>query len=145
MKVHLRDASAGPATVERRGEHEPVNIDPVVSTVLRWGVLAAAALILAGVAFYVAASGARAILFAPRGVPPGAEANPTSLRVVLDELSPRQPAAVTDLGLLLLIVTPVVNVAIVLIAFVLERDWMYVGLAGFVLAMLMVGFVVGRA
>jgi uncharacterized membrane protein len=124
---------------------ELVNIDPVIGTVLRWGVLLAAAVILTGVALYVIQAGLRPIVFAPRGVPPGAESNPTSVRAVLDELGPRQPAAVTDLGLLLLIVTPVINVAIALAAFALERDWMYVGIAGFVLAMLIVGFAVGKA
>lgn len=122
-----------------------VGTEAVISTVLRWGVLASAAIILLGIALYVAEAGPGAILFAPRGVPSGVDRDPTSLRVVLDELIPHQPAAVTDLGLLLLIVTPVLSVAFSLAAFVVERDWMYVGFAAFVLAMLMVGFALGRA
>lgn len=128
-----------------RGDGEFVNIDPIISTVLRWGVTLAASIILLGVVLYVAEAGWRAILFAPRGIPPGAESAPTSVRVVLDGLGPREPAAITDLGLLLLIVTPVITVAISLFSFVHERDWMYVGIAGFVLAMLMIGVFVGRA
>jgi len=120
-------------------------IDRIISTVLRWGVLTAAAIIVAGVVFFVAEAGPRAILLAPPGVPSGADQDPRSFRVVLDLLSPRQPAAVTDLGLLLLIITPVVSVAISFAAFAAERDWMYVGIAGFVLAMLAIGFALGRA
>lgn len=122
-----------------------MDTEAVISTVLRWGVLAAAAVILVGIALYVAEAGPGAILFAPRGVPPGVDRDPTSLRIVLDELIPHQPAAVTDLGLLLLIVTPVLSVAFSLASFVVERDWMYAGFAAFVLAMLMVGFAIGRA
>jgi uncharacterized membrane protein len=122
-----------------------VNVDPVISTVLRYGVGLAAGIILLGVVLYLADAGWSAILFAPRGIPPGAETDPTSLRVVLDRLGPREPAAITDLGLLLLIVTPVITVGIALFSFVRDRDWMYVGIAGFVLAMLMIGVFVGRA
>ena len=78
-------------------------------------------------------------------VPAGAEQDPRSLRVVLDALLPPQPAAVTDAGLLLLMVTPVVSVGISAVAFAVRRDWLYVALAGFVFTMLMVGFAIGRA
>jgi len=101
--------------------------------------------ILLGIVLYVVEGGVRPILFAPRGVPAGVELDPHSLRVVLDRLGPREPAAVTDLGLLLLIVTPVASVAIALVAFARERDWMYVALAAFVFAMLMLSFVHGKA
>lgn len=146
MKTHTTHAGATPFDAVHVPQHRaPVNIDPIVSVVLRLGVLLAAAIIMAGIALYVAQAGPRPILFSPRGVPVGTEANPRSFRVVLDELGPRQPAAVTDLGLLLLIITPVINVAIAVGAFAVERDWMYVGLAGFVLAMLIIGFAVGKA
>jgi uncharacterized membrane protein len=142
----MRADSAKPAEVSGlRGDGEFVNVDPVISTVLRYGVALAAGFILFGVVLYVTDAGWRAILFAPRGIPPGAETDPASLRVVLDRLGPREPAAITDLGLLLLIVTPVITVGIALFSFVRERDWMYVGIAGFVLAMLMIGVFVGRA
>jgi uncharacterized membrane protein len=119
--------------------------EAVISTVLRWGVVASAAIILLGVALYVMQAGPQAILFAPRGIPPGADRDPASLRAVLREVSPPQPAAIADLGLLLLIVTPVLSVAVLTVAFAVERDWMYVGFAVFVLAMLMVGFALGQA
>ena len=115
-----------------------------ISAVLRWGAVLSAVIILLGIVLYVGQAGPRAVLFAPRGVPPGAETDPASLRAVLDAVIPPQPAAVTDLGLLLLIVTPVLSVAVSAAEFARARDWMYVGFATFVLAMLMVGFALGR-
>ena len=85
------------------------------------------------------------MLFAPRGAPASWKADPQSLHVVLNGLTSAQPAAVTDLGLLLLMITPVVSVAIAVVAFAARRDWLYVAIAGFVFAMLMLGFAIGSA
>ena len=112
---------------------------------LRWGVLFSAAIIFLGIVLYVAQAGPRAILLAPRGIPPGVDRDPTSLGDVLRGMITPLPAAVADLGLLILIVTPVLSVALAAAAFAAERDWMYAGFAAFVLAMLMVGFALGRA
>ena len=121
------------------------SVDALISRVLRWGILVSAAVILAGVGLFIAHGGVRAILLTRAQVPAGAEQDPRSLRVVLDALLPPQPAAVTDAGLLLLMVTPVVSVGISAVAFAVRRDWLYVALAGFVFTMLMVGFAIGRA
>ncbi len=120
-----------------------VRIGPVLSAVLRYGVLVATFVILCGVAAFIAEGGLRAILLAPRGIPAGADADPRSLGVVLDDLITRRPAAITDLGLLLLIAIPVLNVIAAAITFAVEGDWMYVRIATVVLAMLIVGFVLG--
>ncbi len=121
----------------------PVRIERVLSAVLRYGVLVATFVILCGVAAFVAEGGLRAILLAPPGIPAGADADPRSLGVVLDDLITRRPAAITDLGLLLLIAIPVLNVIAAAITFAVERDWMYVRIATVVLAILIVGFVLG--
>ena len=126
----------------RDGE-KSVGVEPVLDAVLRYGVLVATLVILCGVALFVAEGGLRAILLAPPGIPAGADADPRSLRDVLDDLITRRPAAITDLGLLLLIAIPVLNVIAAAITFAVERDWMYVRIATFVLAMLVVGFVLG--
>lgn len=136
---------AGGPAVSESPVRELAAIDAVIGRVLRTGVLAAAAVITAGVVLFAVHGGARAILFSPVGVPAGSEQDPHSLRVVLDELLPPQPAAVTDAGLLLLMVTPVVSVAISVAAFAARRDWLYVAIAGFVFTMLVVSFVIGRA
>jgi uncharacterized membrane protein len=48
------------------------------------------------------------------------------------------------LGLLLLIATPVVRVAVSVVAFLLERDWVFVAITSTVLALLILSFFLGR-
>ena len=48
-------------------------------------------------------------------------------------------------GLVLLIATPVVRVAFMLIAFVVQRDRVYAAISGLVLALLLYGLLLGRA
>ena len=53
--------------------------------------------------------------------------------------------AVIMAGLLLLIATPVMRVAVSIVAFVVERDWVFVIVTSFVLAMLILSFFLGKA
>ena len=48
-------------------------------------------------------------------------------------------------GLLLLIATPVMRVAVSIVAFLVERDWVFALVTAFVLAMLILSFVLGKA
>jgi uncharacterized membrane protein len=118
----------------------------VLGAVLRAGVLLSAAIILFGVALFVHQRGVGVILLGPRGVPVGAEDDPTTVRELLSAIvgNARVPAAVTDVGLLTLMVTPVLSVIVSLVSFALARDWTYVTLATVVLCMLALGIVVGH-
>jgi len=140
----VQTESAGSIGPQRGGQSSALAREVTISAVLRWGAVVSAVIILLGIVLYVGQGGPRAVLFAPRGVPPGAETDPASLRAVLEAVIPPQPPAVTDLGLLLLIVTPVLSVAVSAAEFARARDWMYVGFSTFVLAMLLVGFALGR-
>jgi uncharacterized membrane protein len=53
--------------------------------------------------------------------------------------------AIVQLGLLLLIATPVARVAFTLVAFALQRDRTYVCITTIVLALLLYGLLLGRA
>jgi uncharacterized membrane protein len=55
------------------------------------------------------------------------------------------PRAIIQLGLVLLIATPVLRVAFTLVAFVLQRDRKYVVVTAIVLTLLLYGLVFGRA
>ena len=118
----------------------------LLGTVLRAGVLISAAIILLGVVLFVHRRGIGVILFGPRGIPAGAEEDPSTVRQLLDAFSGNAhvPAAVTDIGLLTLMVTPVISVAVSLVSFARARDWTYVVLASVVLGMLALGILVGR-
>jgi len=52
---------------------------------------------------------------------------------------------IVQLGLLLLILTPIVRVAFTLVAFVLQRDGTYIVVTTIVLALLLFGLVFGGA
>jgi uncharacterized membrane protein len=108
----------------------------VIGTLLRWGVILAAAMVLAGGALYFG-SCASAIpdykVF--HGVPP-------ELRVVtgiVREAVSLNPLGLIQFGLLLLIATPVARVAFSVVAFALQRDRTYVVVTLFVLGVVLLG------
>lgn len=53
--------------------------------------------------------------------------------------------AIIMAGLLLLIATPVMRVAVSIVAFLVERDWVFALVTAFVLAMLILSFLLGKA
>jgi uncharacterized membrane protein len=55
-----------------------------------------------------------------------------------------RPRAIIQLGLLLLIATPIARVALAGFVFFKSRDWVYVAVSSFVLALLLFGLVTGK-
>jgi uncharacterized membrane protein len=68
-----------------------------------------------------------------------------SIAGILRGVGTMQSQAIVQLGLLLLIATPVARVAFTLVAFVLQRDRTYVAVTALVLALLLYGLVFGHA
>jgi uncharacterized membrane protein len=68
-----------------------------------------------------------------------------SLRELFRGLLHLRGEAIIMAGLLLLIATPVMRVAVSIVAFIVERDWVFVVVTSFVLAMLILSFVLGKA
>jgi len=128
-----------PAPPEAPGEIDVTG--RVLGTVLRAGVLISAAIILLGVVLFVHRRGIGAILFAPPGLPPGGADDPSTLGELRAALNSNAhvAAAVTDIGLLTLIVTPVISVVVALVSFAKARDRTYVLLAAAVLCTLALG------
>lgn len=116
----------------------------LVSSMLRYGVLLASLVILGGLVFLLIQVGPTAFLAMPRASI-SESTDLTSIRAVVRELLPPEPQAVIEAGILLLIVTPILTVGATAIAFAMERDWLYVGITSFVLAMLLLGFALGHA
>ena len=102
-----------------------LQIDLIVSRILRGGVVISAAAVLAGGVWFLAESG---------GAPAYGHFAPVSGIRALAALP--APQVVILAGLLLLIATPVARVAFSLAAFAMERDWTYVGITAVVLAVL---------
>ncbi len=109
-------------------------IDQAMSTVLRTGVVLAAAVVLVGGVLYLAQEGGTVPRYrAFRG-------EPSELRtvhgIVHDALALRA-RGIIQLGLLLLIATPVARVVFSLLAFAIQRDVTYVVVTSIVLSTLL--------
>jgi len=98
--------------------------------VLRGGVLLSVGVLLAGLA--IAAIEARGF--------PSRVLEPEQL---LEPLARLRPQALLSLGILILILTPVVRVALSLVGFLKERDRTYVALTAIVLLNLTTAFLIG--
>lgn len=107
-------------------------VDEVIGTLLRWGVVLAASVVAIGGLWYLIRYG---------GATPDYRAfhsQPKDLRTFRG-IVVGFPGChrVIQIGVLLLIATPVSRVAFSIIAFAMERDWTYVAITVIVLAVLL--------
>ncbi|MEO8737478.1 MAG: DUF1634 domain-containing protein [Edaphobacter sp.] len=108
----------------------------VMGRLLQVGVLLASAVVLAGGILYVRAhSGSTANYRIFAGEPAGLR----NAKGLFHLLAAGDPMAVIQVGVLLLVATPIARVSFAVIAFALERDRLYVAVSLGVLAILMVG------
>jgi uncharacterized membrane protein len=109
-------------------------LQQVVGSLLRFGVLLAAAVVLAGGVAYLAGHGGTIPDYRVfRGQP----ANLRSLVGIVRSAFALDARGVMQLGLVLLVATPIARVAIAAVAFAFERDRTYVLVALLVLALLL--------
>ena len=123
----------------RLSEHE---IEQVIGRLLQYGVLFAAAVTLVGGVMLLVHHGSTPASFS---VFQGEPAHLRSLSAIVSGAFSGGATSVVQLGLLLLIATPVVRVAFTLVAFALQRDRLYVLVTTIVLALLLYGLVFGGA
>ena len=111
-------------------------VEEIMSYLLRAGVLISALLVLAGGAIFLVRHGAEVPDYETfRG-------EPEELRTFRGLLSIDTIAhgRLIQLGPVLLILTPIARVAFSLVAFMLERDWIYVAVSAMVLSLLLYSF-----
>ena len=70
-------------------------------------------------------------------------AYPIKLAHILTGSAALKPYAIIMLGIILLILTPVLRVAVSVIAFLKEKDFLYVGITALVLIILLISLVIG--
>jgi uncharacterized membrane protein len=125
-------------------------LERAVALVLRTGVLASAAMISVGVVVTLASSASsraarRSIPVLRRGViHPHSYYSPHTVASVIQGVGDGRGPAIVMLGLLLLIVTPVLRVAVSVIGYALERDRRFVLITVLVLIVLIGSFAVGE-
>ncbi|MGC4001020.1 MAG: DUF1634 domain-containing protein [Anaeromyxobacter sp.] len=132
-----------PAPLEDQARRRAEQVERLISRVLRAGLWASMALVICGaVLASLDRAGTAAELPALIG---GAGARPPSWSWLRQDLLGLRGDALIVLGLLLLIATPVVRVAISLLAFARQRDRAFVLITGGVLALLVLSFLLGKA
>ena len=128
-------------TPPKDGEGERWEGNTIVSLVLRIGVLVAVALVVAGGARYLLRYGHQPPEY---GVFHGEVAGLKSLPGILRLTASGSPRGLIQLGLLVLILTPMARVLTSLILFIQERDRLYAVITAVVLAVLVLGFFLPR-
>lgn len=121
---------------------EPVELEDLIGFVLLIGVLISAAIIAIGVILLIPPGNDKHLLlsqlFSERDVRvPGL---PKSFGAIVQGTLRGQPVAVIDIGVLLLIFTPVLRVALSAVFFAVRRDRLYAIVSTIVLLLLLLGF-----
>jgi uncharacterized membrane protein len=120
--------------------HEDFALEQRLGTLLRAGVVLSAAVTLIGGIMYLAVHGGASASYH------NFVGEPAELRTVggvIAGVARGDSAAIIQLGVLLLIATPVTRVFISVLGFARERDWMYVCCSLIVLALLVYGLAHG--
>jgi uncharacterized membrane protein len=111
-------------------------VEQLVGNLLRTGVILAAVVVLIGGILYLARYGANPPSYSAfKGEPEELRSVPAIVAGAVD----LRRRALIQLGLLLLIATPIARVALSVFAFFRQRDWTYVAVTLFVLAVLLYG------
>ena len=133
--------SRSEGTSEVAGNFNDEQMEAIMGRLLQVGVLAAAAVVLVGGTMYLAAHAhARAEYGTFRSRPvtllhPGA---------LVHGIKTGDAMALIDLGILMLIATPICRVVFAVVAFAIERDRLYVAVSLTVLAVLLSSMLRGR-
>jgi uncharacterized membrane protein len=116
-------------------------IEQIIGNLLRIGVFLAGGFVLAGGVYYLARFGfTRPDMSIFHGEP----ADLRSVGGIVRRALSGSARGMIQLGLLVLIATPVARVAFSIAAFWLERDWLYVLITGIVLSVLTFSLLGGR-
>jgi uncharacterized membrane protein len=117
-------------------------VELIIGRLLQWGVLVAAIVVAAGGILLLAQYGHTAANFQQFR---GENSALRSVGGVFQAALSGDSRAIVQLGLVLLIATPVARVALTLGAFIIQRDRLYVLTTSIVLTLLLYGLIWGRA
>ena len=116
-------------------------VEQLIGQLLRYGVLFAAVVTLAGGVLFLAQHGGEPAAYSVfRGEPELLR----SIAAIVRGTIALQSEAIVQLGLLLLIATPVARVALTLGTFIIQRDRAYVLITLLVLTLLLYGLIFGK-
>ena len=107
------------------------DLELFVSNVLRIGVAVSGVLIMIGLGLYMVTGDNSC----PTGI--------STLQWIIYGDPFFAPSHILFLGFLTLVATPLLRVAASVIAYIIEKDWIYAAITGFVLVVLLIGMVLG--
>ena len=118
----------------RKADWTDQKLEVIIANLLRAGVMLSATLVVIGGLIFLVRHG-----FSPASyhVFAGEPFELRNLRGIARAALRLRGQGIIQLGLLFLIATPVARVAFSVFAFAIERDWLYVSIASFVLAVLL--------
>jgi uncharacterized membrane protein len=117
-----------------------IDIERMISILLRAGVLIAGAVVLTGGMIFLWRHGAEPVEF---GKFVGQPAIDRQVVGIVKGLLSNRARSIIQLGILLLIATPIARVALSLVGFAIERDHKYVLITAIVLAVLLYSLIQG--
>jgi uncharacterized membrane protein len=118
------------------------SIERIVSVILRTGVLISGTVVLLGGIFFLAAHGHEAADYHKFHVQPAPD---RLVHGILSGAFGFRARSIIQLGVLLLVATPIVRVAFSIVGFALEGDRLYVVITSLVLAILLFSLIGGAA
>jgi len=117
-------------------------VEQLIGRLLQFGVLLAAVIVLLGAVLVLVQQGDARVAYSVFNSEPE---QLRSIGGVVRSAMTLDGRAIVQLGLLMLIATPVARVTFTLFAFALQRDRTYVSITALVLALLLYGLVFGHA
>ncbi|MBM7867371.1 DUF1634 domain-containing protein [Heliobacterium gestii] len=111
----------------------PRDLELLISNTLRTGLIACGLITLIGLV---------RLQLAPVGL---SQSFPTTLPGIWQALRALHPYGIIDVGLIVLILTPLFRVAASVFVYLRERDYTFVAITLFVLTMLIISFALGKA
>jgi len=113
---------------------DDTRLELIIGNLLRAGVLLAATVVLIGGVYYLVRNPHSQVNYSRFE---GEPAELRSIPLIVRNAAALHSLAIIQLGLLLLIATPVLRVAFAIVGFYFERDWLYTGVSALVLAILL--------
>ncbi|WP_342648596.1 DUF1634 domain-containing protein [Mucilaginibacter sp. CSA2-8R] len=114
------------------GDHD---IEVIVGTLLRYGVMTASAIVLAGGIYFLIQHGQAPVPSYHRFV--GESVGFTTFSGILKGVADLQAKAIIQLGVMVLIATPIFRILFSLVGFTLEKDKLYIAITLVVLCVIM--------
>lgn len=121
-------------------------VERLISTILRTGVLLSLAAVVLGTVLtfihhpaYLSSSQDLHTLIAP------GKSQPNAIAAIFSGMRAGRGPAIVMAGLLMLIATPVLRVGVSILAFLLQKDWVFTLITAVVFALLVLSFFLGRA